>query len=50
MFSKLDYEFISIDEENKSKKVNKLWDNEHHNFLICGKETVSYLQSIGLVE
>ncbi len=50
MFGKLEYEFISIDEENKSKKVNKLWDNEHHNFLICGKETVSHLQSIGLVE
>lgn len=50
MFNKLEYEFVSIDEENKSKKVNKLWDNEHHNFLICCKETVSYLQSIDLVE
>ena len=50
MFSEFEYEFVSIDEENKSKKVNKLWDNNHHNFLICSKETVNYLQSINLVE
>jgi FkbM family methyltransferase len=50
MFNKLRYEFIRIDEVNKSKKVDRLWDNDHHNFLICCKETVSYLQSMDLVE
>lgn len=49
MFLKFDYEFVSIDEINLSKKVEKLWDNDHHNFLICKKETVKYLRSINLV-
>jgi len=49
MFRKLDYCFISIDEVNQSQVVNKLWDNHHHNFLICDKNTIQYLQSKGLV-
>lgn len=50
MFKKLGYEFISIDEENISVVVDRLWDNDHHNFLICDKKTVAYLQLIKLVK
>lgn len=30
-----------IKQENKSKKVENLRDNDHYNFLICNKETVN---------
>ena len=50
MFKKLEYEFISIDEVNISVVVDKLWDNDHHNFLLCNKSTLTFLQSINLVK
>ena len=40
LFLKLEYSFISIDEVGKSKVVEKLWDNDHHNFLICDNAVV----------
>jgi FkbM family methyltransferase len=43
------YEYISIDEINKSVVVNKLWDNDHHNFLICNKDIIKYLEFKNLV-
>lgn len=45
LFARMGYVFISIDEENTSKVVERLWDNDHHNFLLCTKETITYLQS-----
>lgn len=50
MFKSLDYKFVSIDEVNTSTIVEKLWDNNHHNFLLCHKETISILQQNKLVE
>ena len=50
MFKKIEYEFISIDEINISVVVDKLWDNDHHNFLLCDKSTLAFLQSINLVQ
>ena len=49
MFKGLGYEFISIDEIKQSVVVDKLWDNDHHNFLICNKNTIQYLRSKQLV-
>ena len=49
MFKKLNYLFISIDEENLSKQVDKMWDNNHHNFLICDEKTIHFLKSKMLV-
>jgi FkbM family methyltransferase len=49
IFGKIGYKFVSIDEINKSVVVDKLWDNDHHNFLICNKNTIQYLQSKNLV-
>jgi FkbM family methyltransferase len=50
LFKKLEYEFISIDEVTTSVVVDKLWDNDHHNFLLCDKSTLAFLQSIKLVQ
>lgn len=49
MFQKIGYKYISIDEINKSVVVDKLWDNNHHNFLICGECEIEYLKSKQLV-
>ena len=49
MFSSLDYKYISIDEKNKSFVSETIWDNDHHNFLLCDEETISYLRSKKLV-
>lgn len=49
MFRKLDYRFVSIDEIGVSKVVDHLWDNNHHNFLICHERTIQYLRDKGLV-
>jgi FkbM family methyltransferase len=49
IFMGMGYEYISIDEIGKSVVVDKLWDNDHHNFLICNKTTTRYLQSKNLV-
>lgn len=43
IFKDLGYKFISIDEENTSRVVDELWDNNHHNFLICNTDTIDYL-------
>jgi hypothetical protein len=50
MFKKLNYSFISMDEQNLSKQVDKMWDNHHHNFLVCKQETVDYLKGLNLVQ
>jgi FkbM family methyltransferase len=50
MFKKINYSFISIDEHHISKQVDKMWDNNHHNFLVCNQEDVSYLQKLNLVQ
>ncbi|MGF1534206.1 MAG: FkbM family methyltransferase [Bernardetiaceae bacterium] len=51
LFKEIGYTtFISIDEINLSKRVEKIWDNDHHNFLICLEETYQYLQSKALVK
>lgn len=49
IFREIGYEYISIDEKDKSFVVDKLWDNDHHNFLICNKSAVFYLQSKNLI-
>jgi len=49
IFREMGYHFISINEIDKSLEVKGLWDNDHHNFLICNKRTVQYLQSKNLV-
>lgn len=49
MFSKLDYRYVSIDESGVSKVADRLWDNNHHNFLICHESTIAYLRGKGLV-
>ena len=50
MFGEIGYSYISINEEDKSKVVNKLWDNNHHNFLVCDSTTIDFLKSVNLVE
>jgi FkbM family methyltransferase len=50
IFNKYDYLFISIDEKNISKRVSKLWDNDHHNFLLCNTSVYDYLKHYNLVE
>ena len=49
MFKPLGYKFISIDEENKSRVVDTLWDNHHHNFLLCDENVIKALQLKDLV-
>ncbi len=49
LFSNLGYKFVSIDENFKSKVVEKLWDNDHHNFLLCTDEVITYLRQENLV-
>jgi FkbM family methyltransferase len=44
LFKEMNYKYISIDERHTSKAVHKLWDNHHHNFLICHQDTINYLQ------
>ncbi len=43
------YSFVSIDEVNLSYEVDKLWDNDHHNFLLCNKTIIKTLKDAGLV-
>ncbi len=51
MFSGIGYTFIAIDENTRSAKiVGKLWDNDHQNFLICGRALVDKLTRLGLVD
>lgn len=50
MFLDLGYRFISINENDKSSVVDNLWDNDHHNFLICDDEIVNILRSKHLVK
>jgi FkbM family methyltransferase len=49
IFKEIGYMFISINEINKSTLVDKLWDNDHHNFLICNKSTIEFLQTKNLI-
>jgi FkbM family methyltransferase len=48
-FRGLGYRFVCIDEINKSRVVDLLWNNNHHNFLICHDSTIAYLRGKGLV-
>jgi FkbM family methyltransferase len=49
MFKDIGYRYVSIDEISKSVVVNKLWDNDHHNFLICHDSTIEFLRGKGLI-
>ena len=49
ILSKYNYMYIAIDEESKPKLVDKIWDNNHHNFLICTKEIVRILKENDLI-
>lgn len=49
MFRGLDYRFVSIDESGVSRVADRLWDNNHNNFLICHDSTILYLRGKGLV-
>jgi FkbM family methyltransferase len=49
MFDKLGYKYISIDEKSRSKVVPSLWDNDHHNFLVCTEENIALLREKDLV-
>jgi FkbM family methyltransferase len=49
MFKKLKYKFISINEVDSSRVVDSLWDNDHHNFLLCHDSTIADLRHKGLV-
>jgi FkbM family methyltransferase len=42
-------DYVSIDEVNKSRTVNELWDNKHHNFLICSPHITELLREKNLV-
>ncbi|MGI8584328.1 MAG: FkbM family methyltransferase [Chitinophagaceae bacterium] len=50
MFHEIGYKYISIDEISKACIVDKLWDNDHHNFLICNEDTIHFLQGKNLVQ
>lgn len=50
MFQELGYRFISIDEVNKSTVVDGIWDNDHHNFLLCNDKVIEDLRKKDLVE
>lgn len=49
-FRQFGYTYVSIDEKKESVEVDKLWDNNHCNFLICTQDTVKYLKSVSLIE
>jgi FkbM family methyltransferase len=49
LLKNFDYYFFSIDEETGSiKKVERLWNNDHQNFLICDEKTIKLLSESGL--
>lgn len=50
MFDTLGYQYISIDEENISKQVDKLWDNNHHNFLVTHQPIIDMLKNKNLLQ
>lgn len=41
--SSLEYKFVAIDETSIPRLVDKLWDNNHHNFLLCQDHIVQLL-------
>ncbi len=45
----LGYRFVSIDERSPPRVVDRIWDNDHHNFLACSVETLEYLGEQGLL-
>ncbi|MBI1837997.1 MAG: FkbM family methyltransferase [Flavobacteriia bacterium] len=49
IFDAFSYKYIAIDEENISKVVDGLWDNDHHNFLLCNEKTVEKLKIANLI-
>jgi hypothetical protein len=50
MFNKMGYEFISINEVDQSVVVDKLWDNNHHNFLVTNRQVINFLKEKQLVK
>ena len=50
IFRGLGYNFISIDEINKSSVVQKITNLDHHNYLICNNQVVQYLKDQKLIE
>nr|WP_305891407.1 FkbM family methyltransferase [Methylomonas sp. SURF-1] len=50
LLSTLDYDYFSIDEIGRRiTKVDRLWDNNHQNFLICKAEILEYLKGFDVV-
>jgi len=49
LFKNIGYSFVSINETGKSVVTAELWDNDHHNFLVCPGATISFLRQKGLV-
>jgi len=50
IFTKLDYIFISIDENSKPKRVTKITNNYHHNYLLCNSESFDLLITSKMIE
>ena len=49
MFDEIGYSYVAIDEINPSKVVEKLWDNHHHNFLVCMPVHIQLLKKLQLI-
>ncbi|WP_186289632.1 FkbM family methyltransferase [Methylomonas koyamae] len=50
LFGGLDYHYFSIDEIGRRIiKVDRLWNNDHQNFLICKAEIAEYLKGFDVV-
>ncbi len=50
LLSKLDYNYFAIDEiGQRLKQVDKLWDNDHQNFLVCSNHAVNHLRSVNIL-
>jgi hypothetical protein len=49
-FKQFPYHIVQIDEVNRSKKVDKIIDNNHHNYLLCNSNVFNILIEQGLIE
>jgi len=48
-FRKLNYCFVAINEQSVSTVVSKIWNNDHHNFLLCSPQHLNMLRANNLV-
>lgn len=46
MLHEIDYTIIAVHEKKPSEIVTKIWDNDHHNFLFCNKESLKNIQHL----